>query len=156
MKDWFAVPGRLDAWLEARSQAVVSVFLLGLRAHVAQVFFASGLTKIADLDATIALFENEYRVPVLSPALAAYSGTAAELLLPALLVAGLLSRPTALALFAFNLVAAASYPDISAAGVKDHWLWGTMLATLVVFGAGRIAVDHALGAWRAARVRGSA
>ncbi len=49
------------------------VFLLGLRLYVAQVFFKSGLTKVQDFSSTVALFENEYRVPLLSPQLAAIS-----------------------------------------------------------------------------------
>jgi putative oxidoreductase len=117
-------------------------FLLGLRLYVAMVFFKSGLTKIMDFSSTIALFENEYKVPVLSPVLAAYSGTAAELALPALFAAGFFSRPVAVAFFIFNTVAVVSYPDISDAGVKDHMLWGTMMLVVLFFGAGRFSVDN--------------
>ena len=117
-------------------------FLLGLRLYVALVFFKSGLTKIMDFSSTIALFENEYKVPVLSPVLAAYSGTAAELALPALFAAGFFSRPVALAFFIFNAVAVVSYPDISDAGVKDHMLWGTMMLVVMFFGPGRFSVDN--------------
>lgn len=118
------------------------LFLLGLRVCIADVFIKSGLTKIQDFSSTIALFENEYKVPVISPMLAAVSGTMAEMILPALLVAGIASRPTALALFVFNIVAVVSYPDISAAGVQDHVLWGTMILVVAFFGAGRFSMDH--------------
>ena len=118
------------------------VFLLALRVYVANAFFKSGLTKIQDFSSTVALFESEYKVPVISPMFAAVSGTAAELILPALLVAGLASRPTALAFFVFNIVAVVSYPDISEAGVKDHMLWGTMILVVAFFGAGRLSVDQ--------------
>lgn len=118
------------------------LFLLGLRGYVANVFFKSGLTKIDDFSSTVALFESEYKVPLISPALAAVSATAAELILPALLVAGIFSRPTAMALFVFNIVAVISYPDISESGVKDHVLWGTMILVVAFFGAGRLSVDH--------------
>ena len=121
-------------------------FLLGLRIYVAMVFFKSGLTKVADFPSTVALFENEYRVPVISPTLAAFSGTAAELLLPALFLLGLASRPAALAFFVFNFVAVASYPDISEAGVKDHMLWGLMMLVILFFGAGRFSLDRILKA----------
>ena len=50
----------------------------------------------------------------------------------------------ALALFAFNVVAATSYPDISAAGLKDHVLWGALLLVLVIYGPGRLSLDHLL------------
>ena len=118
------------------------LFLLGLRAYVANVFFKSGLTKIKDFSATVALFENEYKVPVISPTLAAISGTGAELVLPTLLVLGLASRPTALALFVFNIVAVVAYPDISESGIKDHILWGTMILVIAFFGSGKLSVDQ--------------
>ena len=118
------------------------VFLLALRIYVANAFFKSGLTKLQEFSSTVALFESEYKVPVISPMLAAVSGTAAELILPVLLAAGLASRPTALALFVFNIVAVVSYPDISEAGVKDHMLWGTMILVVAFFGAGRLSADH--------------
>ena len=117
-------------------------FTLVLRLYVAMVFFKSGLTKIMDFSSTVALFENEYRVPVISPMLAALAGTAAELVLPALFVVGLLSRPTALAFFVFNIVACVSYPDISAAGIKDHNLWGLMMLVILFFGPGRFSLDY--------------
>ena len=123
------------------------LFLLGLRVYVANAFFKSGLTKIADFSSTVALFENEYKVPLISPTLAAVSGTAAELILPALLVIGLASRPVAVALFVFNFAAVISYPDISEAGVKDHMLWGTMILVVAFFGAGRLSIDQ----WLASR-----
>lgn len=121
-----------------------SLFQLGLRLYVANVFFNSGLTKIRDFSSTVALFENEYMVPFLSPALAAAMGTAAELTLPVLLVLGLASRPTAIAMFVFNIVAVVSYPEISESGVKDHVLWGMMLLVTVFYGPGRASIDHFL------------
>ena len=54
---------------------------LAARAYLAQVFFLSGLTKLRDWDTTLLLFTEEYRVPLLSPALAAALGTAGELVL---------------------------------------------------------------------------
>ena len=142
IKKIYAAIGILDramAWLSP-------LFLLGLRVYVANAYFKSGLTKIQDFSSTVALFENEYKVPIISPTLAAASGTAAELVLPALLVAGLASRPTALALFVFNIVAVVSYPDISDSGVKDHVLWGTMILVVLIFGSGRFSFDHWLKA----------
>lgn len=119
-------------------------YMLSLRCYVALVFFRSGLTKIADFSSTIALFESEYKVPVIAPAVAAYAGTAAELVLPALFAIGLCSRPVALALFGFNLVAVVSYPDISDAGIKDHVLWGMMMLVVLFMGPGKLSVDHVL------------
>ncbi len=139
---------RLAHWNELFSRGLdwlAPGFLLGLRLYVATVFFRSGLTKVQDFSSTIALFENEYRVPVLSPQLAAVSGTGTELLLPLLFALGIASRPVALVFFVFNAVAVVSYPDISEAGVKDHLLWGTMMLVVLFHGAGSLSVDHRLG-----------
>jgi len=118
------------------------LFALALRLYVSHVFLLSGLTKIRSWDTTLALFENEYHVPVLSPPVAALLGTAAELGLPLLLVAGLGTRLAALALFVFNIVAVISYPDLSDAGLKDHMLWGALLLVLAVYGPGRYSLDR--------------
>lgn len=129
-------------WFSRPFEWLAPGFLLALRFHVATVFFKSGLTKVADFPSTIALFENEYKVPLISPALAAYSGTGAELALPVLFALGLFSRPVALVFFVFNAIAVVSYPDISDAGIKDHLLWGTMMLVVLFVGAGRLSVDH--------------
>lgn len=128
--------------------AAAPLFQLGIRLYIANVFFKSGLTKINDFSSTVALFESEYKVPLLSPELAAYFGTGAELVLPLLLALGLLSRPVAVALFVFNIVAVVSYPDISELGRADHLLWGALIAVIVFFGPGRWSVD----AWWRPRV----
>ena len=117
-------------------QAAVAV-RAGIRLYLARVFIASALTKIQDWNITLALFENEYHVPVLSPAAAALLGTAAEFGLPLLLLAGFGTRLAALALFAFNVVAVISYPDLSDAGLKDHILWGALMLVLAVYGRAR-------------------
>ena len=121
------------------------LFALGLRIHVARVFFLSGLTKLHDWNITLALFEHEYHVPFLSPAVAASLGTCAELSLPILLFAGFGTRFAAAALFVFNIVAAISYPDLSPAGVKDHVLWGALLLVLFFYGPGSLSLDHLIG-----------
>ena len=120
------------------------MFALAIRLYVAYVFLRSGLTKIEDWNLTVALFENEYHVPLLSPHVAALLGTAAEFALPALLVVGLGTRVAALALFVFNIVAVTSYPDLSDAGLKDHMLWGALMLVLAVYGPGRFSLDRAL------------
>ena len=131
---------KADGLLEKLSSPVLLLF----RLYVAQIFFNSGLIKLSNFDSTVALFENEYQVPVLSPMLAAVAGTGAELALPVLLALGIGSRFTGVAFFVFNLVAVLSYPDISDAGIKDHMLWGAILAVIATVGPGKIAVDTLL------------
>ena len=131
--------------LYAASVAVIDklrpLFALALRLYVARVFITSGMIKIFNWAGTLGLFQNEYHVPLLPPYVAAVLGTAAELVLPVFLALGLGTRAAAFALFVFNIVAAISYPDLSAAGLKDHILWGTMLLVTIFYGPGKIAVD---------------
>ncbi len=122
--------------------AMTPLLDLGLRLWVARVFWNSGMTKIQSWDTTLMLFEYEYAVPVIPFELAAYLATAGELIAPVLLVFGLGARFGALALFVLNYVAMISYPDINPAGVKDHLLWGTMLAVTFFHGPGKLSIDH--------------
>ena len=119
---------------------------LTLRLWVAKVFFDSGLTKIANMDSTVALFENEYKVPVLSPEIAAYLGTAAELSLPVFIALGLATRLSTGALFVFNIIAVLSYPFLltedGAVGLRDHIYWGLMMLVILLHGPGRLSIDH--------------
>jgi putative oxidoreductase len=124
-------------------------FDLGVRLWVAWAFLKSGMVKIQSWDTTLMLFEYEYNVPLLSPQLAAWAGTAAELALPVLVALGIASRFSALALFAFNAVAVYAYASFlfgteGAAGLQQHILWGTMLLFVVFHGPGKLSVDHLL------------
>lgn len=133
---------RFDKRIEQWGGALLG---LALRAYLGLVFFKAGLTKIADWDSTISLFQDEYQVPLLSPELAAALGTTGELVLPLLLWAGFLSRPAALGLFIVNLMAVISYPLLFTfecpAALNDHRYWGLLLLVLIVFGPGRISLD---------------
>ena len=115
---------------------------LAARVYVGLAFFRSGLTKIVDWDTTLALFHDEYHVPLLPPELAAYLGTAVELGLPVLLVLGLGTRFAAFVLFVFNIIAVVSYPDLGEVGLKDHQYWGLLLLFPLLHGPGKIAIDH--------------
>jgi putative oxidoreductase len=116
--------------------------LLALRVWVGFVFLQSGLTKIQSWETTIGLFDTVYAVPFLSSTMAAWIATATELFVPIVLMAGLWTRAAALALFTFNAVAVYSYPELSAAGIKDHQLWGLALWLLSVWGGGALTLDY--------------
>ena len=121
------------------------LLLLAARLYVALVFFKSGMVKIADWSSTLALFRDEYKVPVLPPDLAAYVGTFGELTFPVLIALGLAGRFGAAGLFVVNVMAVLSYPQLfefeCPAGLHSHFYWGSILATLVAFGPGRISID---------------
>jgi putative oxidoreductase len=123
-------------------ELLTPVLDLGIRIFVAAVFLQSGLTKIASWSTTLALFESEYAVPLLPPALAAYLGTAAELGLPVLLLFGLGTRLSALALFVFNIVAVVSYPALSEVGLQNHQYWGLLMLVTIFHGPGKLSLDH--------------
>lgn len=141
---------RLCARFAAVVDALQPLFALVVRLYVARVFLVSGLIKLQSWPSTLALFENEFHVPLLPPHAAALLGTGAEIALPVLLALGVGTRFAAIALFVFNIVAVISYPDLSDAGFKDHVLWGALLLVTLVYGPGRISVD----AWLRRRAAG--
>lgn len=144
---WIARALALWDALERGLNALQPPAALLARLYVAQVFFLSGLTKLRDWDITLALFADEYHVPLLSPAVAAALGTAGELGLPVLLVLGLAGRFAALGLSVVNVVAVLSLAEIAPAALQQHTTWGVLLAALALFGCG----PWSLGPWLRAR-----
>ncbi len=132
------------ALLVAALNAAQPLAALLARLYVAQVFFSSGLTKLRDWGTTVALFTDEYKVPLLSPELAAAMGTAGEIALPILLVLGLGGRFAALGLFVVNFVAVISLMEIAPAAFQQHITWGVLLATLAIYGPGKWSFDALL------------
>ena len=124
------------------------LLLLAARLYVGLIFFRAGWLKIADWGNTLALFRDTYKVPLLSPELAAYAGTFGELVFPVLIVLGLAGRVGAAGLFAVNVMAVASYLELFGfecpAGINAHYYWGSVLLALVVFGPGKLSVDELL------------
>ena len=136
-RQWAARARTAVAGLEALQPAAQ----LAARLFVTQAFFLSGLTKIRDWETTLALFSDEYHVPLLPPALAAVAGTTGELVLPVLLVLGLGGRFAALGLSVLNGVAVLSLQEIAPAALQQHQFWGSLLLALLLWGPGRWAVD---------------
>lgn len=113
------------------------------RLSIGTVFLRSGLLKIDGWTdgTTLALFREEYRLPLLSPEVAAWLATAAELSLPLLLFLGLLTRPAALLLLGMTLVIQTFvYPN----AFDTHGTWAVALLYLAKFGPGSIALDRLL------------
>lgn len=140
-------PQHMSVPLAALVHQLRSLSLLLARLHVAQVFFLSGLSKLRDWSSTLALFEDEYHVPLLPSEIAAYVGTGGELLLPVFLALGLAGRFAALGLSVMNVVAVVSLAEIAPAALAGHQLWGAMLAVIALWGSGQWSLD----AWLARR-----
>jgi len=145
-----AATGPRAAWnrFSDHASAWVSHHLLALCARIAlgAIFFLSGRTKVEGFltvtEGTYALFREEYRVPILPPEVAAHLATYAEHLLPALLVAGLLTRLSALGLLGMTAVIQLFvYPD----AWPTHLSWATLALYLAARGGGTGSIDRALG-----------
>ncbi len=139
------------------------IALLG-RFSIAAVFWKSGQTKIEGFaldvvsgqfglgmprltDSTLFLFENEYALPVIPPELAAPLAAFAEHLFPALILLGLATRFSALALLGMTAVIQVFvYPD----AYPTHGVWAAVLLWLVARGPGAVSLDH----WIARRAGG--
>ena len=115
---------------------------LAARLYVGHAFFLSGLTKIRDWDTTLALFMDEYHVPLLPANVAAVMGTAGELVLPVLLVLGLAGRFAAAGLFVVNAVAVVSLMEVAGPALQQHVFWGSLLIGLVLWSPGRWSLDR--------------
>jgi putative oxidoreductase len=116
-----------------------AVLALPLRLAVATVFWNSAMTKLADWNATLSLFEDEYRLPVLPPELGANLAFAIEITTPVLLLFGLLTRFAALILLGMTAVIEIFvYPQ----AWPTHIQWAAMLLVLLCRGAGTFSLDH--------------
>lgn len=123
----------------------IDLLLLVQRFGIATIFFLSGRTKVEGWftlsETTFFLFENDYALPLLQPVHAAYAATIAEHVFPVLLILGLFTRFSALALLGMALVIQLFvYPE----AWPTHLSWAGLLLPLVAFGGGRIALDRAV------------
>lgn len=116
------------------------------RVSIAATFWQSGQTKLdgwSVSDSAVYLFENEYRLPLIDPWLAAHLAAFAEHLFPVLLVIGFISRLSALALLGMTLVIENFvYP----AAWPIHGTWAACLLLVIARGPGRISLDWLV--WR--------
>jgi len=130
--------GNLYRWLDRVPYAVLAI---PLRFAVATVFWNSATTKLADWNATLFLFEDEYRLPLLPPEFAANLALAIEITTPVLLVSGLLTRLAAAMLLVMTaIIEIFVYPQ----AWPTHIQWAAMLLVLLCRGAGTFSLDHLL------------
>ncbi|OYW54410.1 MAG: DoxX family protein [Rhizobiales bacterium 17-65-6] len=133
----WAVRDRLDA-------IPLSFVSLCARLFPAAVFWQSGQTKLEGWqvsESAVLLFQEEYRLPVLDPYLAAHLAAVAEHLFPVLLVLGLATRLSAAALLGMTLVIQfLVYPD----AWPTHGVWATCFLLLIARGPGAFSLDALL------------
>lgn len=137
----------LLARIRNRLEAVpYAVLALPLRLAVASVFWHSAVAKLDNWQTTLALFSDEYRVPLLSPEFAAQLTFGIESTTAVLLVLGLFTRPAAVVLLGMvAVIQVLVYPQ----AWPTHIQWAAMLLVLLCRGAGAISLDSWL--WRRLR-----
>ena len=131
-----------DAIIDSIIKHTQDLFLLLLRVYIASIFFQSGWTKFDNLLTggwykTVFLFKNVYKVPYLSPEVAAALGTGAELIFSVLLALGIMARVGALGLLGVTAVITF--------GVHSHFtheFWALLLGVSVIIGPGKLSFDE--------------
>lgn len=118
-----------------------SLLVLVARAATFSVFFRSGLVKIADWSATLALFQQEYNVPVLPPQVAAVMSASMELGLSSLILVGLFSRLSVLGLLGMVTVIQLFVEPM---GWPDHIQWLAFMIFILFRGPGVFSLDYLL------------
>lgn len=108
------------------------------RVWMARIFWHSGLVKISNWDATIYLFEHEYKTPWLPPEFAAYAATTIELICPILLLFGFATRFATLPMLAMVWVIHLVYPD------EVNLYWAILLGMILFYGPGYLSIDALL------------
>ena len=116
---------------------------LPLRFAVATVFWNSAMAKLANWDTTLALFSDEYQVPLIPPEIAAYMAVTIELTTPVFLALGLMTRFAAFVLLGMTAVIEIFVYPLA---WPTHIQWAAMLLVLLCRGAGALSLDHLL--WR--------
>lgn len=134
---WHGLAGRLTCLVPHDALALVN------RVAIAAIFFLSGRTKVdgwlSVTDSAYSLFRDEYRLPLVPVEFAAHAAAYAEHLFPLLLVLGLFTRLSALALLGMTLVIQVFvYPD----AWPTHLSWACLLLYLVGRGAGTVSLDR--------------
>ena len=110
-----------------------------MRVGVGMVFFKAGLLKYDSFEFAVKLFQDEYKLPFLPPAIAARMAMINELTTSTLLFLGLATRLVTLPLFGMiSVIQIFVYPD----EWPDHILWFGILGYLIARGAGKLSLDY--------------
>lgn len=130
---------RVNSIREWLGRFPLSILQLGMRIGVGMVFFNAGLLKYNSFEFAVKLFEDEYKVPILAPAVAARIAMINELTTSTLLFLGLATRLATLPLLGMiSVIEIFVYPG----AWPDHVLWGSMLIFLLTRGPGPLSIDY--------------
>src|SRR5262245_30294971 len=133
---------RLVAVAGALGRFPLAIHQLLFRFAIAGVFLKAGLMKVASWESTVALFRDEYKVPVLPPEVAATLASTFEIGCSLLLVAGLASRLATLPMLGMIMtIQLFVYPS----AWPEHLVWGSILLFLLTRGPGAISIDRLIG-----------
>jgi putative oxidoreductase len=127
--------------VDAMSRIPNDDIAIAARIGMGTTFLRAGLLKLDGWSNgnTLALFTDEYKLPLLSPKLAAIMAMSAELTLPFLLFAGLATRFSALGMLVMTLVIEIFvYPN----AFDTHCVWAAALLYLIKYGAGTLSLDR--------------
>jgi putative oxidoreductase len=131
-------PHRVDL-IDLLGRVPLSVHQLLFRLAIAGVFLRAGLTKIGSWESTVALFADEYKVPVLAPHVAAALSATFEVGCSTLLLLGLGTRLAALPLIGMiTTIQLFVYPQ----AWSEHLVWSSILLFLLTRGGGTVSLDH--------------
>ncbi len=109
---------------------------------MAQVFWDSGVCKFQSWPNTLMLFKYEYKVPIISPDLAAYLATITELTCPVLLVMGFAARLAVIPMLIVTAVIQCTYLCLN-----EHLYWAMLLGLILCYGPGPISFDFLFRKW---------
>ena len=127
--------------LERLNAIPYAIIALIARAATFSVFMRSGLQKLSDWNSTLMLFQSEYKVPVLPPSVAAYLAAGLELGCSSLILLGLFTRVSVLALLGMvSVIQMFVYPM----AWPDHIQWLAFMFILLARGPGRISLDQVI------------
>ncbi|MBK7657312.1 MAG: DoxX family protein [Burkholderiaceae bacterium] len=153
---------RIKQFIDLCRRIPVTFIALIARFSIAAVFWKSGQTKIQGLaidmvngefvlgwprlsDSAVGLFKDEYRLPLIPADLAATMAAIGEHLFPVLILLGLATRMSALALLAMTMVIQLLvYPD----AYPTHGTWAAVLLYLTAYGPGKLSLDQWLLTWQ--------
>ncbi|SCZ67741.1 MULTISPECIES: DoxX family protein [unclassified Pseudomonas] len=152
------IAGLVNRIIQGFERIPYSLIAFIARFSIAAVFWKSGQTKVEGLaidlvdgtfqlgwprlaDSTIPLFKSEYHVPLLTPEVAAHLAAFAEHFFPMLILLGLATRFSALALLGMTLtIQLFVYPD----AYPTHGTWAAIFLLLMARGPGVLSLDHLL------------